>query len=229
MEAKVREILINSAGILIAVCCLISFYLCFFGVGDAALAHYLITKLLSLPISLYSTLKLVKFVDRGGISVTGTGKALIVLTYVGCFILSSLMILANIVLHAMEIIHVATDREARRLEAKRSTEEGYKRIYMRSEARAIARILDDSDRGDIMLDDGVTLTRYHQVALITLSGERYALLSPYGKSHLARSVAHAYLIGAYPTGEPSLIPVTDSELYDRIYNKYLELLEMNHS
>ena len=120
--------------------------------------------------------------------------------------------------------------EARRLEAKRSDEESHKRIYMRSEARAVARILDDSDRGDIMLDDGVTLTRFHQVALITLSGARYALLSPYGKSHMAQNVAQAYLIDTYPdTGTPSLTLVTDGELNSRIYAKYLELLELNHS
>lgn len=230
MEDKVRETLICSAGILAAVACLISFYLCFFGTGGSALVQYLITKLVSIPLSLYSTFKLVRYVDRGGISVTTEGKIAIVFVYAFSFLLSSLMLLSNIILHSMQIIRTLTGREERIAEANKNAEEWKKKIYMRSESRAVARILNDDDTGDIILDDGVNLTRYRQVALIKLEGERYALLSPYGKSHLSKSFVHAYLIGTYPdTGAPSLTPVSDGGLYDRVFAQYKALLEVEHS
>lgn len=229
MESKVREIIVSSAGIFVAVCCLISFYICFFGKSDYTTAQYLITKLVSIPVSLYSTLALVKFINRRKISATTRGKITIALIYLLSFLFSSLMLVANVILYAMHIIRIVTNHDHRAAEAKRSTDESHKMIYMRSEARAIARILSENDSGDIMLDDGVNLTRYRQIALIDLDGERYALLSPYRKSHLVASSAHIYLIGTYPdTGAPSLSLITDDGLYDRVYTQYKLLFETEH-
>ncbi len=226
MEAKLKQILTSAAGILVSVGCLISFYLAFFGIWDHNVIQYVITKLVSIPVSLYSTLRLIKFIDRNRISVTRDGKILIAFIYAFSFALSSVMLLANVVLHSISLIYVLTDHEARVAEKNENQTESHKRIYMRSEARAIARILDDSDRGDVILDDGITISRYRQVALINLDGRRYALLSPHGKSHLSKSFAHAFLIDSYPdTGAPSLTPVTDDGLYDRIYEQYKLLLE----
>ena len=226
MEAKVRQIVTSSVGILLSVGCLISFYIAVFGTLDNGAVQYLITKLASIPISLYSTLRLVKFIDRNKISVTKNGKVLIVLFYALSFILSSVMMFSNAVLHSIDLIRVLTKYDMRSAENDQNRAECYKRIFMRSEARAVARILDDSDRGDIILDDGIVIKRYRQIALINLDGARYALLSPHGKSHLSKSFAHAFLIGSYPdTDSPSLTPVTDDGLYDRIYEQYKLLLE----
>lgn len=98
-------------------------------------------------------------------------------------------------------------------------------VWRASSRQAIAKILDDSYKGDIKLDDGIESKTYKQVALIKLTGRQYALLSPKNTQDELYGSAVAFAIAPDArTGERTLQAVEDEGLYKKIFSVYETLL-----
>lgn len=115
-------------------------------------------------------------------------------------------------------------RELRRAETTGAVSDRIRSSMWRMSAdRAVRKILDDSYKGDIRIDDGVSPKIYKQVALINLSMQKYALLAEYGEDGAPSTEADIFAIvpdGSYNT----LTLVEDKELAEKIFSVYRTLL-----
>ncbi len=183
--------------------------------------NYLILCSLGYVVVFHSVIRFSAFMAHRGVS----SWILYPLWYIAAFALTPLLLAIDVILHAIGIFALFYDGQARLAERREIREDERRYIYIRSAKRAISKITDEDDRGDIILDDGERMTRFKQVALVSLGGKRYALLSPVSDAAADRK-AYAYAIDIYPgTSELSLLPVTNEKLYRRIYEAYEQLLE----
>ena len=97
-------------------------------------------------------------------------------------------------------------------------------LHRSSANRAVNKILDESYKGDIKIDDGTDPKVYKQVALIKLSHQQYALLAERDENGNASSVASAFAIVPDARYGNTLTLVEDEALKERIFAVYRALL-----
>ena len=97
-------------------------------------------------------------------------------------------------------------------------------LWRTSANRAVKKILDESYKGDIKIDDGIEPKIYKQVALINLSHQKYALLAEKDEHGRPASVANAFAIVPDARYGNSLVLVEDDALRERIFAVYRALL-----
>ena len=97
-------------------------------------------------------------------------------------------------------------------------------MWRASADRAVKKILDDSYKGDIRIDDGVEAKIYKQVALIKLNMQNYALLAEYDESGVPSSEADIFAIVPGSGRANTLVLVEDQELGEKIFSVYRTLL-----
>lgn len=126
------------------------------------------------------------------------------------------------------IHRLRTTPEERRVGARYAEEiekEINRDIWIASAKVAMEKIFDKEYSGLVRLDDGETVTFYRQVSIIRSAGKTYVLLSPADEDSDAEGVALAFAVAPYPeTEEVSLVPVTNENLYRRIYSIYDSML-----
>lgn len=145
-----------------------------------------------------------------------TGKVSLAIALLGIgMLLSPLMIAITVITSLVGLIRAIAD--AAYVEPSDMKDE----ICRYSMHRAAERLLDDNFDEDITIDDGESIRRYRQVALIEDAGEKYALLCPIDTGE---NVAYAYLIDTDDDGFYTLTHIVDKTLYSRIYRQYKRLL-----
>lgn len=97
-------------------------------------------------------------------------------------------------------------------------------MWRSSTNRAVNKILDESYKGDIKIDDGVEPKIYKQVALINLSHQKYALLAERDEHGKPASIAEAYAIVPDVRYGNTLTLVEDDALRERVFAVYRALL-----
>ena len=97
-------------------------------------------------------------------------------------------------------------------------------MWNASAAKAVEKILDDSYKGEIRIDNGVDTKVYKQVALINLNVHRYALLAEYGEDGAPAAEADIFAIVSDPSYGRTLAPVEEPELTDKIFSVYRTIL-----
>ncbi len=190
------------------------------GVPDYLLAHG-ICLVVALPGIFRLALRFTKKIKKLGNRV----PAVTVVFLFGAAISPALLVIF-VVARTVSLIRLILSNEMSPEEREEFEKDEKRKIYLRSSAIAISKLLDESDNGDITLDNGEQILTLRQVALITCDGKRYALLSPrFPEDGIPENTALAYAIDIYPdTDEEALIPVSDGALYRRIFSIYERLL-----
>lgn len=126
------------------------------------------------------------------------------------------------------IYRIRTTPEERRVGAIYTEESHHiinRDIWIASAKVAMDQIFDKEYSGLVRLDNGEELRYYRQVSIIKSAGKTYVLLSPADEDSDAEGIALAFAIAPYPgTEETTLVPVTNENLYRRIYSIYDSLL-----
>ena len=126
------------------------------------------------------------------------------------------------------IYRLRTTPEQRRIGSRYAEEiehEINRDIWIASAKVAMEKIFDKEYSGLVKLDNGEDVLFYRQVSIIKSAGKTYVLLSPADEDSDDEGVALAFAIAPYPgTDEVSLVPVTNENLYRRIYSIYDSML-----
>jgi len=138
------------------------------------------------------------------------------------YVLAPVLLIAALIRY---IVRIFVSPKAKESDDEISDEES-RETYLTSASKAIDKILDDNNTELIVLDDGRQVTKFKQVAVITLEETVYALLSPATtKEDEEKAVAYAYAIENYPGTETlSLVPVKSRARYRAVFEAYESLL-----
>lgn len=223
---KIFKVALRIASILLSACVLTIGVLLLMREPNIFTLKYLVLNCAGYLLILPIVIGLCNLSAKSGVSSFAGGWLLYPLYFILAFALVAPLLLVGILIHIIGICRSLGNKERRLDEHHKIREDERKRIYLRSAAKALQKILDKEDSGDVILDDGEKYMRFKQVALIRLGEKQYALLSPVREGDKASAVAYAYAIDPYPgTTILSLLPINNERLYRRIYAAYEQLLD----